>query len=270
MPPDCIPARAAALRLRDVAKAYQVDRRRFQALSDIALDVAPGAFVSIVGASGCGKSTLLRLIAGLDMPDTGTILVDDGPVAGPDLGRGIVFQDHRLLPWLTVEENVGLALENVRLPRAAKRGAVAEQIALVGLEGFERAYPHQLSGGMAQRAAIARGLVSRPRIILLDEPFGALDALTRIALQEELRRIWLARNVTVLLVTHDVEEAIYLSDKIVVMQSRPGRIGEEIPVDLLGPRDRTGHAFTAIRHHILAAMCPSPESRAAGELRAVS
>jgi sulfonate transport system ATP-binding protein len=257
---------AGSLALHGVSKEYRVDGSRLQVLKDIDLAVAPGEFVSIVGASGCGKSTLLRLIVGLDPDYDGRILLDGSPVTGTSLARGIVFQDHRLLPWLTLEENVGLALENVSLPRDAKRAAVAEHIALVGLGGFERAYPHQLSGGMAQRAAIARGLVSKPEILLLDEPFGALDALTRLRLQDELLRIWSTEKVTVILVTHDVEEAIYLGDKIVVMQPNPGRISHQLAVDLPAPRDRAGHAFTVLRHRILAEMGAVPAPNPSGSL----
>jgi ABC-type nitrate/sulfonate/bicarbonate transport system ATPase subunit len=265
------PPAAGRLTLHGVAKEYRLAASRLQVLKDIDLDVAPGEFVSIVGSSGCGKSTLLRLIVGLDPDYDGRILLDGRPVQGTSLARGIVFQDHRLLPWLTLEENIGLALENMDLPRQAKRAAVAEHIALVGLGGFERAYPHQLSGGMAQRAAISRGLVSRPEILLLDEPFGALDALTRLRLQDELLRIWSAERVTVILVTHDVEEAIYLGDKVVVMQPNPGRISHQLAIDLPGPRDRTSHGFTLLRHRILAEMgaVPTP-SQSAAPIRVVS
>lgn len=223
-------------------------------LRDITIDVEAGAFVSIVGASGCGKSTLLRLILGLDADYRGDILLDRHAVVGTSLARGIVFQDHRLLPWLTLEQNVSLALINVPLSFAEKRERVREHIALVGLTGFEQAYPHQLSGGMAQRAAIARGLVTRPEILLLDEPLGALDALTRLRLQDELLRIWERERITMILVTHDVEEAIYLSDKVIVMQPGPGRVTGEVEVDLVEPRDRASHEFVALRQRIIGEM----------------
>jgi len=240
--------------IRNVAKQYHVDGRPLNVLTNVNLHVAPGEFISIVGPSGCGKSTLLRLILGLDADYGGDILLDGEPISGTSLDRGIVFQDHRLLPWLTLEGNVQLALENAGLAKAAKRQTVADHIRLVGLQGFESVYPHQLSGGMAQRGAIARGLVTRPRILLLDEPLGALDALTRLRLQEELVRIWKAEGVTMILVTHDVDEAIYLSDRVVVMNSDPGRIVEEIPVNLPRPRDRTGAAFGDIKRRVLGLM----------------
>jgi sulfonate transport system ATP-binding protein len=247
-----------SLRLRHVGKQYQVKGRTLDVLRDITLDAEPGSFISIVGASGCGKSTLLRLIIGLDAAFDGRILLDGEPIRGTSLRRGIVFQDHRLLPWLTLSENIGLSLSNVDWPNRRKQDAVREHIELVGLTGFEHAYPYQLSGGMAQRAAIARGLVSAPEILLLDEPLGALDALTRIRLQDELLRIWQARRVTMILVTHDVEEAIYLGDRVVVMQPHPGRITQDIALDLPRPRDRASVRFTEIRHQILRDMGAVP------------
>jgi sulfonate transport system ATP-binding protein len=243
------------LEIKNVFKTYAVaGRRPVNVLSHVNLDVAPGAFVSLVGPSGCGKSTLLRLIIGLDHDYRGNILINGEPIAGTSLSRGIVFQDHRLLPWLTLKQNIGLSLENSGWSAAEKASAIDEHIALVGLTGFEQAYPHQLSGGMAQRAAIARGLVSRPQILLLDEPLGALDALTRVHLQAELQRIWRLENITMILVTHDVDEAIYLSDKVVVMANGPGRIVDELEIDLPLPRDRAELSFAAYKKRILAAM----------------
>jgi ABC-type nitrate/sulfonate/bicarbonate transport system ATPase subunit len=210
------------------------------------LTIAPGEFVSIVGLSGCGKSTLLRLLIGLDREYEGEIRVGGQPVVGPSLDRGIVFQEHRLFPWLTVRDNVGLGLENSSLTPAEKEKAVREHIALVGLEGFEGVYPHQLSGGMAQRAAIARALVNRPSILLLDEPFGALDALTRSNLQQELRRIWQAEKISMVLVTHDVDEAVFLGDRVVVLEPRPGRIERIVDVPVAHPRDRSDARLKAL------------------------
>jgi len=247
-------ARAGQLSLRRVSKSYRVNGRILPVLDGIDLDVEPGEFVCVVGASGCGKSTLLRLIVGLDHDYDGEILLADERISGTSLTRGMVFQDHRLLPWLTVEENIALALENVASPAAAKQARVQQHIDLVGLAGFERAYPYQLSGGMAQRAAIARGLVGNPEILLLDEPLGALDALSRAGLQEQLRRIWISEKITMILVTHDVEEAIYLADKVVVMQPRPGRIARQFKVELPSPRDRASIPFVAVRQRILADM----------------
>jgi ABC-type nitrate/sulfonate/bicarbonate transport system ATPase subunit len=218
------------------------------------LSVAPGEFLTIVGASGCGKSTLLRLIAGLDTDFQGDIVLDGKRVTEPSLDRGLVFQEPRLFPWLTVAQNVSLGLLNAGLSKAARDRAVSEHIALVGLTGFQHAYPHQLSGGMAQRAAIARGLVNRPGVLLLDEPFGALDALTRARLQDELQRIWAAEGITMLLVTHDVEEAVYLGDRVVVMAPRPGRIAATVDVQQPRPRDRTSLAQARVRDHVMAAL----------------
>jgi sulfonate transport system ATP-binding protein len=242
------------LAIRAVSKSYQVDGRVLQVLSRVALDIAPGEFVSVVGASGCGKSTLLRLIVGLDTEYEGTIVLDGRRIDGPGSERGIVFQDHRLFPWLTVTGNIALGLEAANVPSAEQHRRVAENIALVGLQGFENAYPHQLSGGMAQRAAIARALVGQPEILLLDEPLGALDSLTRAYLQEELLRIWRQGAVTMIMVTHDVEEAVYLSDRVVVMEPRPGRISAVLPVDLPRPRDRAAADFIRLKESILRAL----------------
>jgi ABC-type nitrate/sulfonate/bicarbonate transport system ATPase subunit len=231
-------ANPGIIEIVDVHKHYAVDNTALHVLGGINLTIAPGEFVSIVGLSGCGKSTLLRLLIGLDRQYEGEIRVGGEPVRGPSLDRGIVFQEHRLFPWLTVRDNVGLGLENSKLSAAQKAAAVREHIALVGLEGFETAYPHQLSGGMAQRAAIARALVNQPSILLLDEPFGALDALTRSNLQQELRRIWQAEKISMVLVTHDVDEAVYLGDRVVVLEPHPGRIERIVEVDVPHPRDR--------------------------------
>ncbi len=244
--------------IRDVSKRYVVKGQVLDVLDHIGLSIAPGEFLSIVGASGCGKSTLLRLIIGLDTDYEGDILVGEARVQGTSLDRGIVFQDHRLFPWLTVEQNVALGLENhASWSRAEKARAVQEHLELVGLQGFERVYPYQLSGGMAQRAAIARALVNKPGLLLLDEPFGALDALTRMRLQQELQRIWQEEKITMVLVTHDVEEAVFLGDRVVVMQPRPGRFKRVVPVDVPRPRDRADQALRKIsdevRSHILVA-----------------
>jgi NitT/TauT family transport system ATP-binding protein/sulfonate transport system ATP-binding protein len=248
---DGPPARGGALRFQAVAKSYTLNGQELPVLSEVDLTVEPGQFLSIVGPSGCGKSTLLRLVVGLDDQYRGRITLDGAPVAGPGVDRGIVFQDHRLLPWMTLAKNVELALINRALPEAEKRELVAEHLALVGLQGFEQAYPHQLSGGMAQRAAIARALVNDPKVLLLDEPFGALDALTRVRLQNELQRIWLRSRSTVIMVTHDVEEAVYLADVVVVMDGKPGRISHRVETHLPRPRDRSAPALRAIEDHIL-------------------
>jgi sulfonate transport system ATP-binding protein len=242
------------LSIRNLTKEFKVDGNPLVALEDIDLVIEPGKFVALVGPTGCGKSTLLRTIAGLEQDFDGKIMLDDEPITGTSLARGIVFQDHRLFPWLTVEDNVGLALTNSKLNRVTKRKLVDEHLALVGLGGFERAYPSQLSGGMAQRAAIARGLVNRPDILMLDEPFGALDALTRARLQGELQRIWTQEGITMILVTHDVEEAVFLGDRIVVMAPRPGRVREVIEIKLPRPRERTSMDFMRTKARILASL----------------
>lgn len=260
-------AHAGTLALRDVRKTYPVDGKPLAVLSDITLSIAPGEFVSIVGASGCGKSTLLRLVIGLDDDYQGEILLDGRRIAGTSLDRGIVFQEHRLFPWLTVEQNVALGLLNAKLPEAEKRAAVRRHIELVGLQGFETVHPHQLSGGMSQRVAIARALVNRPEILLLDEPFGALDAMTRAHLQQELRRIWQAEGITMILVTHDVEEAVYLGDKVVVMEPRPGRIRRVVPVGLSHPRDRAGADFARAKDAVLREFAGTEGDRAAPPLK---
>jgi sulfonate transport system ATP-binding protein len=247
-------AKPGIIEIIDVHKQYILDNETLDVLDGLNLTVAPGEFVSIVGSSGCGKSTLLRLLIGLDTEYEGVIRVGGKPVRGPSLDRGIVFQEHRLFPWLSVRDNVGLGLENSKLGATEKDKAIGEHIALVGLQGFENAYPHQLSGGMAQRAAIARALVNRPSILLLDEPFGALDALTRSRLQQELRRIWQAEKISMLLVTHDVDEAVYLGDRVVVLESRPGRIERIVEVDVVHPRDRTDRRLRELTEEVRGAI----------------
>ncbi|ABS68687.1 ABC transporter ATP-binding protein [Xanthobacter versatilis] len=250
------------LEFRNVSKTYALPGRPLvNVLSHVSFDVEPGAFVTIVGPSGCGKSTLLRLVVGLDEDYRGDILLNGRRITGTSLTRGIVFQDHRLLPWLTLEQNIGLSLENSGWSAKEKAEAVAEHIALVGLSGFQKAYPHELSGGMAQRGAIARGLASRPEILLLDEPLGALDALTRVHLQAEIQRIWETEGTTMILVTHDVEEAVYLSHRVVVMSANPGRVVEDLTIDLPFPRDRADADFVALKRRILAAMGEDGGSR---------
>ena len=251
------PARGA-LTINGLGKAFSIDGRTLPVLEGIDLSIRPGEFVSIVGASGCGKSTLLRLIVGLDTDYSGEIRLDGERIATTSLDRGIVFQDHRLFPWMTLEENVGLALLNTDIPRDRRAQIVAEHIAMVNLTGFEKAYPHQLSGGMAQRAAIARALATEPKLLLLDEPLGALDALTRVHVQKELQRIWMAQRSTMLMVTHDVEEALYLGDRVIVMAPNPGRIRRIVDVDLPHPRDRSSPVLHKLRDEILAELTGAP------------
>ncbi|MCW7540170.1 ABC transporter ATP-binding protein [Aquabacterium sp. A7-Y] len=252
-------ADAGTLEIRDLHKQYDVKGQPLKVLEDISLSIRAGEFVSIVGSSGCGKSTLLRLVIGLEDDYRGEIQLDGRRVVGTSLERGIVFQEHRLFPWLTVEQNVGLGLLNAKGDQAGKRRSVQEHIELVGLKGFETAYPYQLSGGMSQRVAIARALVNRPQVLLLDEPFGALDALTRTYLQQELQRIWAQEGITMILVTHDVEEAVYLGDRVVVMQPRPGRIKRIVDLSSLPrPRDRSSVAFATLKEDVLGEFAQEP------------
>ncbi|UCZ82271.1 ABC transporter ATP-binding protein [Pseudomonas sp. L5B5] len=234
-----------------VGKSFPVADGELEAIREFNLDIAEGEFVAIVGSSGCGKSTLLRLLVGLDTEFRGEIRVAGQAVSGIGSERGIVFQEHRLFPWLTVAENIGLGLVNEPLGAAERRQRIASFIDLVGLKDFAKAYPHQLSGGMAQRVAIARGLVASPRILLLDEPFGALDALTRQQMQDELLAIRERARITTVLVTHDVEEAIFLADRVVVMEPRPGRIKRVVQVALPHPRQRSSFDFHQLREELL-------------------
>ena len=242
--------RSASARSAKAFPRLTIRLRRRLALDAVSLSVAAGELVSLVGPSGCGKSTLLRLIAGLDLPDSGELLVGAEPITGPSAERGLVFQDPNLFPWLTVRRNIqaGLVARGVL---HEKRHEVDEFMRLVGLEGFANAYPHHLSGGMAQRVALARALINHPKVLLLDEPLGALDAFTRMRMQDEVLRLWQARRTTMLLVTHDIDEAIYMSDRIVIMTPRPGRIERIIPIDLDRPRERSSSEFLRLRGDIL-------------------
>jgi NitT/TauT family transport system ATP-binding protein len=228
----------ATIQLTGVTKSFQLSRnRRVQALAPIDLTIADGEFVALLGPSGCGKSTILHLVAGLDSPSTGTVLIDNLPPSELQKRHqlGIAFQEHALLPWRSVEANLALPFQIANLPPDPAR--IAELIELVGLRGFESARPSQLSGGMRQRASIARALALSPKLLLLDEPFGALDAVTRRAMNLELQRIWQQHRITTILVTHTVEEALFLADRVLVMSGRPGRILRELTVPF--PRPRT-------------------------------
>ncbi|HUD29627.1 MAG TPA: ABC transporter ATP-binding protein [Novosphingobium sp.] len=255
-------ARTGAVRISGLSKRYAMggprNSRAMTVLDDINLSIRRGEFVSIVGPSGCGKSTLLRLIVGLDTDYDGEIRLDDTRVAGTGLERGLVFQDHRLFPWMTVAKNVEVALLNQKLPRDRRERVIAEHLALVGLSDFGDAYPHQLSGGMAQRAAIARALANEPKVLALDEPLGALDALTRVKVQAELQRIWMEAGTTMIMVTHDVDEALFLGDRVVVMSPRPGRIARIVDVDLPHPRDRASPLLHRLKDEILAELTREP------------
>ena len=246
-----LPPTAPIVSFERVSKHFPVDGGELEAIREFSLDIREGESIAILGSSGCGKSTLLRLLVGLDAEFAGHIRVDGKPIDGIGRERGIVFQEHRLFPWLTVEQNINLGLINEHLTQAERFRRVDEFIQLVSLDGFQRAYPHQLSGGMAQRVAIARGLVASPRILLLDEPFGALDALTRQQMQDELLAIRARAGITSLLVTHDVEEAIFLADRVVVMAPRPGRIKRIVDIDLPHPRNRSSYDFHQLREDLL-------------------
>ena len=238
-----------------VGKIFGEGDDEFLAIDRIDLTVAPNEFVSIVGTSGCGKSTLLNMVGGLAEPTFGEISIDGRPVTGPGRDRGFVFQGYSLFEWMTVEGNILFALEKSRMGKAEKRELVQHFIQEVGLAGFEHAHPRQLSGGMRQRVAIARALVYKPSLLLMDEPFGALDAQTRGMMQELLLKVWEDHKVTVLFVTHDVEEAIFLADRVVVLASRPGRLKRELKVDLPRPRHYdivTSPEFSAIKRGVLA------------------
>ncbi len=233
-----------------VNKVFESDGRRMVALQDINLSIPRGQFVCLLGPSGCGKSTLLNAIAGFAPPTSGTVVADGARVEGPGPARGMVFQEYALFPWMTVEQNVGFGLEikGMARPRIAER--VAQLLRLLSLEDFARRYPKDLSGGMRQRVAIARVLALDSPIMLMDEPFGALDALTRRNLQDELLRIWAALKKTVIFVTHSIEEAIYLADRIVVMTYRPGTVKRDLLVPLPRMRDPSAPAFNALKREL--------------------
>jgi NitT/TauT family transport system ATP-binding protein len=219
-------------------------------LEDIDLDVANGEFVCLLGPSGCGKSTLLNIVGGFIPPTEGTVSIDGEPVTGPDPRRIFVFQERGVFPWLTVEENIGFGL--FRHPEKEQRERIAHYIAMVGLKGFERAYPRELSGGMKQRLEVARALAVDPDVLYLDEPFGALDSITRLQMRRELLRIWQAERKTVLFVTHDIEESVQLADRVVVLSARPGRIRQIVDVDLPHPRDLSDPRYLELRDEIFA------------------
>ncbi|WP_199260446.1 ABC transporter ATP-binding protein [Paracoccus binzhouensis] len=236
--------------LRGLSKSFPLQGRLRPVLRDIDLEIRAGEALAIVGPSGCGKTTLLRLLAGLDTPDRGEVLIDARPISGVGTERAVIYQEPRLLPWLTVLDNVAFGLELRGVSHAEARARARRQIELVGLGAFEAAYPRQLSGGMAQRVGIARALAVQPEILLLDEPLGALDAMTKLTMQEELARIWREQKVTMILVTHDLEEAIFLADRVLVL-STDGSAPTTIPVDLPRPRDRNAPEFVAMRRTLM-------------------
>lgn len=242
---------SAALELRGLNKTFRTESIATHVLDGINFTLQKEEFVSIIGPSGCGKSTLLKIVAGLDMDYEGEAALNGVPIEGPSKKKGFIFQEHRLFPWLTVEKNIAADLS---LKDVSVRKAVDEMISLVRLTGFEKSYPKQLSGGMSQRVAIARALLRNPEVLLLDEPFGALDAFTRNHMQESLLDIWRENKTSMLLVTHDIDEAIFLSNRIVVMDARPGTIKDIITVDLPYPRDRVSLPFQELRSKVLRAL----------------
>jgi NitT/TauT family transport system ATP-binding protein len=248
------PARAGSIQIAGVGQVFKTSGADVAALEEVSLDVKPGRFVVLVGPSGCGKSTLLMMLAGLRQPTSGSILINGAPIREPDPDRvGVVFQEASLFPWLTAEENVEFPLALRGVAKAERRAKAEDALKLVGLEGFGRRHPHELSGGMKQRVSIARGLVQDPPVLLMDEPFAALDEQTRMTMGDELLRIWAATGKTVVFVTHSLTEAVYLADEVAVMSARPGRIVDHLQVSL--PRPRTyemlsGDAFGTLRERI--------------------
>lgn len=238
------------LKVEHVFQQFHVNGETVVALEDISLEVHEGEFVSIVGESGCGKSTLLKIISGLQKPVKGEVFVNDVKVERPGIQCGMVFQESRLFPWLSVEDNIRFGISK-KLSAQEQAAKVQKYIDLVGLKGFEKAYPGQLSGGMQQRVSIARTLINEPELLLLDEPFGALDAFTRISMQNELLRIQQVSKTTMMLVTHDIDEAIYLSDRIFIFSKRPGKLKRTIHIDMGTMRDRSSDEFGGIRRTIL-------------------
>lgn len=241
--------------IKEISKVYDVKNQEFIAMQGISLDIMENEFISVVGPSGCGKSTLLRMIAGLDMPTAGKIWVDGKEVQGPGADRGMVFQSYTLFPWLTVADNIAFGLKLKKMPAAGCKELVEKYLELIGLTGFAHCYPKELSGGMKQRVAIARALANSPEVLLMDEPFGALDPQTKAAMQEMLLNIWRHEKATIVFITHDIEEAIFLSRRVYVMEGRPGRIQAEFKVPL--PDQRTGdikdtESFIKLRKKIVA------------------
>jgi NitT/TauT family transport system ATP-binding protein/sulfonate transport system ATP-binding protein len=244
---DNASARRPFLAICDVNKIFQIGNDQVEALHHVNLTINKGEFVCLIGASGCGKSTLLRIIAGFEQPTSGHVAIYDHAVTAPGSDRGMVFQDYALFPWLTVRQNIAFGPRQKGLSASEVRAIADEYMSMVGLAAFADRYPAQLSGGMKQRVAIARVLANEANILLMDEPFGALDALTREQLQDELLQIWARTGVTVIFVTHSVEEATLLADRVVVMTAGPGRVQSDIPIALERPRDVSSPAFNEIR-----------------------
>jgi sulfonate transport system ATP-binding protein len=236
-----------AIVIKNIGRIFSINQMEVEAIRDINLNVEDAEIVSIVGTSGCGKSTLLKIISGLDKATTGAVFIESKKIEHPSQKDvGIIFQEPRLFPWSNVEKNIDFGLSD-KLSHEERKRIIREHIELVGLTGFEKALPAQLSGGMKQRVSLARTLINRPRALLLDEPFGALDAFTKISMQKEVLRIWEKEKTTMILVTHDIDEAIYLGNRVVVMNAKPGRIKKIVPVELPRPRNRTSAEFAILR-----------------------
>ncbi|HJT93846.1 MAG TPA: ABC transporter ATP-binding protein [Mycobacterium sp.] len=262
------------LQLENVTKRFPIrgQKSSFTAIEDISIDLAAGEFLVLVGPSGCGKSTLLDLLGGLSTPSSGRIMLDGNPINGPGLDRGIVFQQYALLPWRTARKNIEFGLEAKGLPAAVRRERAEHYLELVGLQSFADRFPHELSGGMKQRVAIARSLAFDPEVLLMDEPFAALDAQTRESLQDELLRIWKATGKTILFITHGIDEAIYLGQRVAVLTSRPGRIKKvvDVEIDRSAEDIRSDAGFRAQRHHIWSLLHDEVERARSQELADVA
>lgn len=235
---------------QNITMQFQTDDNRVEVLEDISLDVHEGEFVCVLGPSGCGKSTLLNIVGGFIQPTRGSVLIDGEPVTAPDARRIFVFQERGVFPWMTVEGNIGFGLFKLSADERKKR--IAHYVELVGLKGFEHAYPQELSGGMKQRAEVARALAVNPDVLYLDEPFGALDSITRLIMRGELLRIWGAERKTILFVTHDIDESVQLADRVIVMTARPARIRRIVDIDIAHPRDISSPRYLELRDQIFA------------------
>lgn len=238
------------IEIKDACKNYVQDGKEFTALDHVSLDIEKGEFICLLGPSGCGKSTLLNALAGFEKINSGSVKIDGKEVTAPSINNITIFQNYGLLPWRNVQKNVELGLESQKVPKSERAAAAKKYLELVGLSGYEKRYPKQLSGGQQQRVSIARGLAVDPDIIFMDEPFGALDAITRMKLQEDILRISREEKKTIIFVTHDIEEAVFLADRIVVMMADPGRIKSVVKVPLGDHRDRTSENFLYVRDKI--------------------
>ncbi len=254
------------IHMTGLSKVFVKGRREVKAIEGFELDVGDGEFVCLLGPSGCGKTTVLRILAGLETKTRGTVQIHEKDITGAGSDRGMVFQEFALFPWRTARRNIEFGLEVKGIPESERASVSQRLIELVGLKGFEDSHPKELSGGMKQRVAIARALANDPKVLLMDEPFGSLDAQTRNLMQKELLRIWSTARTTVVFVTHSVEEAVYLADRIVVMTARPGKVREIIPVPLPRPRDRTSREFIEIRSKVLSELEEEFEKARAEEL----